>query len=86
MQGPSSRSPVGLERRFPQALRAVLLTGGPGVVTPCLSTPVDAENRFVREHELPRAGLLLVRPDGYFGWAGAQPDAALEVYLGQWLR
>ena len=71
---------------FPEALRAALLSQGPRRPDSLvLETMVDAEGRFVRDHGLPDAGLLLVRPDGYIGWASKSADAELDGYLARWL-
>lgn len=50
-----------------------------------LETVVDAEARLAAEHDLPETGLLLVRPDGYIGWAGREADGGLDDYLESWL-
>ena len=71
---------------LPQALRAVLLSQGPKRPEPLvLETLVDAEGRFVRDHGLPDAGLLLIRPDGYIGWASKSGGDELDAYLERWL-
>ena len=72
---------------YPDSLRAALLSWGPqrpdltGVLT-----LVDAESRYRADHDLPSTGLLLVRPDGYLGWAGPRADDGLDDYLERWLR
>ena len=72
---------------FPRALRAVLLSQGPKRPDPlAMETMVDAEGRYVRDHNLPASGLLLVRPDGYLGWAGEGGGCELGAYLDRWLR
>ena len=71
---------------FPHALRAVLLSHGPRRPdTLRMETVVDAEGRYPRDHGLPATGLLLVRPDGYIGWAGSG-GRALDAYCDRWLR
>ena len=72
--------------RHPHQLCAVLLSTGPARPDlPGLDTLVDAEARFVREHDLPTTGLLLVRPDGYLGHLGRRGAADLDAYLDRWL-
>lgn len=72
---------------FPGALRAVLLSQGPRRPDPLkMETMVDAEGRYVRDHGLPASGMLLVRPDGYIGWAGKDGGRELDAYLDRWLR
>lgn len=72
--------------RYPQALRAVLLSLGPRRPDPLgLETLVDAEGRFARDHHLPDAGMLLVRPDGYVGFAAREGGDALAAYLQRWM-
>ena len=72
---------------FPRSLRAALLSLGPK--RPDLlemETMVDAERRYVRDHSLPTSGMLLVRPDGYIGWAGKDGGQDLDAYLDCWLH
>lgn len=72
--------------QYPHQLRAALLSSGPARPDPSgLSTLVDAEARFVREHDLPATGLLLVRPDGYLGHLARRGTAELDAYLERWL-
>lgn len=78
---------LALHQRFSQALRAVLVSSGPKRPDPLVvETVVDAEGRFARDHHLPATGLLLVRPDGYVGYAAQAGGPALTSYLRTWLR
>jgi len=73
--------------RFPQALRTVLLSTGPQRPGPLgLETVVDAEGRFARDHHLPATGVLLVRPDGYLGYAAQVGGTGLAAYFERWLH
>ena len=75
-----------VQARYPGALRSVLLSQGPRRPEDLrLETLVDAEGRFVRNHDLPSSGMLLVRPDGYVG-AVATAAGKLDPYIGRWLR
>ena len=75
------------QARFPRALRAVLLSRGPRRPDPLvLETVVDAEGRLARDHRLPDTGMLLVRPDGYIGYAAQEGGAGLTDYLERWLH
>ena len=74
------------QEAYPGSLRAALLSQGPRrPEQSAIATLVDAECRFVREHHLPEQGVVLVRPDGYIGWAGERPDGALDAYLARWM-
>ena len=65
-------------------VRAALLSQGPRrPADPLPLTVIDAEGRYVRDNHLPSAGVLLVRPDGYIGWAGSDTDG-LDDYLDRW--
>lgn len=73
--------------KYPDALQAVLLSRGPRRPAALqLPTLVDAEDRYSAVHDLPETGLLLVRPDGYLGWAGREASDGLDLYLQRWLH
>lgn len=73
--------------RFPLALGTVLLSTGPQRPDPLgLETVVDAEGRFARDHHLPSTGVLLVRPDGYLGYAAQVGGTGLAAYSERWLH
>ncbi len=74
------------QNSFPDVLRAVLLSQGPQRPDPLpFHTVVDAEARFVREQNLPKSSLLLVRPDGYIALATRHGNHDMTAYLNRWL-
>ncbi len=75
------------EAEHPQQLRTVLLSCGPArPATTGLETMIDAESRFIREHDLPESCVLLVRPDGHVAVLSRDDHAEMETYLDKWLR
>ena len=76
-----------IQSRFSGRLRAVLLSAGPQRPDPLrLDTLVDAEARFIREQDLPKTSLLLVRPDGYIALTTRHKTEEVTAYLHQWLQ
>ncbi len=75
------------QSRYSDRLRAVLLSAGPQRPNPLtLDTLVDAEARFLREQDLPKASLLLVRPDGYIALTARHDTEEVTAYLHQWVQ
>ena len=75
----------GLEARYGDLVRAVLLSGGPKrPATDALMVLVDAEDRFARTHDLPPRSAFLVRPDGYIAVAGEDVHE-VDAVLSRWL-
>lgn len=75
------------QAEHPQQLRAVLLSCGASRPKPLvIETLVDAEARFIREHDLPSNCLMLVRPDGHVARISLDGDDQFDAYLYTWLR
>jgi hypothetical protein len=63
---------------------AALLLDLSGDLADAVAPWSDRVVRVAARTDNPPAAALLIRPDGYVAWAGAQPDG-LRAALGRWL-